>query len=144
MITDLGDKTDIHPPRKREVGERLASAARGIAYGQKIVYSGPIFDKLAIHADNAVLTFKHVGSGLVAKDGELRGFTIAGEDGKFYDAKAEIVGDTVIVWSDKVRRARAVRYGWSNYPEVNLWNKDGFPASPFRTDNYPLITQDNK
>jgi sialate O-acetylesterase len=142
--TDLGDEKDIHPPRKREVGERLALAALGTIYGKKITYSGPIYDKMAIHADNIVLTFKHVGSGLVAKDGPLTGFTLAGEDKKFYPAQAEIVGDTVIVWSDKVRRARAVRYGWSNFPKCNLFNKEGLPAATFRTDDYPLTTVDNK
>ena len=80
-----------------------------------------------------ILNFKHVGGGLVAKDGELTGFTIAGEDKKFYNATAKIEGETVVVSSDKVPNPKAVRYGWAKYPIGNLWNKEGLPASPFRT-----------
>ena len=144
VITDVGEELDVHPRRKREVGERLALAAKAIAYGQKMEYSGPIFEKLTVHDDSAVLTFKHVGSGLMAEGGELKGFTIAGEDKKFHNAKAEIVGDTVVVRSDEVRKPKAVRDGWANYPLGNLWNKDGLPASPFRSDDYPVTTQDKK
>jgi sialate O-acetylesterase len=144
VITDLGDEKDIHPQRKLEVGERLALAAKAIAFAQNIVYSGPIFDKMTVSGDKATLTFKHVGSGLVAKDGDLQGFTIAGEDKKFVNASAKIEGDTVVVSSDKVPNPVAVRYGWANYPVVNLWNKEGLPASPFRTDDFPAITKDKK
>ncbi len=144
VITDLGDEKDIHPPRKREVGERLALAAKAIAFAQNVVYSGPIYEKQTISGDKIILNFKHVGSGLVAKDGDLQGFTIAGEDKKFVNATARIEGDTVVVSSDKVPNPVAVRYGWANFPVVNLWNKEGLPASPFRTDDFPAITKEAK
>ena len=144
VITDVGDEKDIHPPRKREVGERLALAAKAIAFSQNVVYSGPVYEKQTISGDKIILNFKHIGSGLVAKDGELQGFTIAGEDKKFVNATARIEGDTVVVSSDKVPNPVAVRYGWSNFPVVNLSNKEGLPASPFRTDDFPAITKDAK
>jgi len=134
VITDVGDATDIHPKQKEPVGARLALAARAIAYGEKIEYSGPVFDALKIDGERAVLSFKHLGSGLLAKDGDLQGFTIAGANKKFVAAKAEIKGDTVVVSSEEVRVPVAVRYGWENVPHVNLFNKEGLPASPFRTD----------
>ena len=134
VTTDYGNAGDIHPRDKEPVGKRLALAARGIAYGETLEYSGPAFDTLAVRQDRALLRFKHVGSGLMAKDGELKGFTIAGADKKFVPAKAEITGTTVAVTSDQVPSPTAVRYGWENVPDVNLYNKDGLPASPFRTD----------
>ncbi|MFA6289519.1 MAG: sialate O-acetylesterase [Opitutaceae bacterium] len=134
VITDVGDATDIHPKQKEPVGARLALAARALAYGEKIEYSGPVFDELKIDGDRAVLSFKHIGSGLLAKDGDLKGFTIAGANKKFVAAKAVIEGDTVVVSSDAVREPVSVRYGWANVPDVNLYNKEGLPASPFRTD----------
>ena len=109
-------------------------AARALAYGEKIEYSGPVFDALNIDGGRAVLRFKHLGSGLLAKDGELKGFTIAGADKTFVAAKADIQGDTVVVSSAELRTPVAVRYGWANVPDVNLFNKEGLPASPFRTD----------
>jgi sialate O-acetylesterase len=137
VITDVGDKTDIHPKKKEPVGHRLALAAEAIAYGKKVEYSGPEFDKMAVDGNKAVLTFKHLGGGLEAKDGALTGFTVAGEDKEFHPAEAEIKGDTVVVSSKDVDKPVAVRYGWANYPAVNLWNKAGLPASPFRTDDWP-------
>ncbi len=134
VITDVGDAGDIHPVKKQPVGARLALAARALAYGEKIEYSGPEYDSIKIQDKNAVLSFKHLGGGLVAKDGDLRGFTIAGMDGQFVAAKAVIAGDTVIVSSDSVEKPVQVRYGWSNVPDVNLWNKAGLPASPFQSD----------
>src|SRR5579884_626874 len=144
VITDVGDPKDIHPKKKEPVGDRLALAARAIAYGEKIEYSGPVYDKMEVKDGKAVLHFKHVGKGLEAKDGPLQGFTIAGSDRKFYNAKAEIQGDTVLVWCAKVPQPAAVRYGWANCPVVNLWNKDGLPASPFRTDDFPGVTASNR
>jgi sialate O-acetylesterase len=140
VITDVGDPKDVHPRKKEPVGARLALAARGIAYDEKIEYSGPVYEKMEVKDGKAVLHFKHAGKGLEAKDGPLQGFTIAGADRKFYNAKAEIQGDTVLVWCDKVPEPAAVRYGWANCPVVNLWNKDGLPASPFRTDDFPGVT----
>jgi sialate O-acetylesterase len=135
VITDVGDPKDIHPKQKEPVGARLALAARALAYREKIVYSGPIYDGMKIDGNKIILSFKHVGAGLVAKGGPLQGFTIAGKDQKFVKAQATIVDGTVVVHSPEVPEPVAVRYGWANYPIVNLWNKDGLPASPFRTDN---------
>jgi sialate O-acetylesterase len=137
VITDVGDEKDIHPKQKEPVGLRLALAARALAYGQKIEFIGPAYDGLKIHGDKAVVSFKNVGGGLVNKGGPLQGFTLAGEDMKFVNAEAEIRDGTIIVHSDKVAKPVAVRFGWANYPVVNLWNKDGLPASPFRTDEFP-------
>lgn len=95
---------------------------------------------LEIKGDTAVLHFDHIGQGLEARDGELKGFAICGADKKFVWAKAEIVGDTVVVSSAAVANPIAVRYGWADFPVVNLGNKDGLPASPFRTDDFPMIT----
>ncbi len=144
VITDLGDPGDIHPKRKREVGERLAAIAKAQTYGQKIPFSGPVFDKQTIAGDKIILNFKHVGSGLVAAGGDLTGFAIAGEDQKYVTATARIEGNTVVVSSDQVPHPVAVRYGWSNFPVLNLWNKDGLPACPFRSDDFPAITKDKK
>jgi sialate O-acetylesterase len=144
VITDVGEELDIHPRKKEPVGGRLALAARSIAYGQRLVYSGPSYKSMRVKGDQAILSFDHVGSGLVARDGELKGFAIAGEDRKFVWAAAHIEGDKVIVHSLDVQKPVAVRYGWANFPVVNLWNKDGLPASPFRTDNFPMITEGKK
>jgi sialate O-acetylesterase len=144
VITDVGDPKDIHPKMKEPVGARLALAARAIAYGERIEYSGPIFRRLEIIDDKAVVSFDHVGKGLEARDGELKGFAICGEDKKFVWAKADIAGKTVVVSSPDVPKPVAVRYGWADCPVVNLWNKDGLPASPFRTDDFPLITAGKK
>jgi sialate O-acetylesterase len=112
VITDVGDKDDIHPTRKMPVGERLALSARRISYGEKIVDSGPTYKSMKINGDRVVLTFNHVGRGLEARDGELKGFSIAGADQKFVWAKATIQGDKVIVNSSKVPKpVAAVRLG---------------------------------
>jgi sialate O-acetylesterase len=139
VITDFGG--NLHPPQKEPVGARLALAARALAYGEKIEYSGPEYDSVKINQNKAVLSFKHVGGGLVAKDGPLKGFMIAGVDEKFVDAKAEILGNSVVVSSDQVPSPVAVRYGFTDLPDVNLYNKEGLPASPFRT-NPESLTQD--
>jgi sialate O-acetylesterase len=141
VITDVGDEKDIHPKGKEPVGARLALAARALAYGEKIVYSGPLYSGMKAEGNKAVLSFQHVGGGLVAKEGSLKGFTIAGQDRKFVNAEAEIRGEHVVVWSPQVDKPVAVRYGWANYPLGNLWNKDGLPASPFRTDDFPMQTK---
>jgi len=141
VITDLGEKDDIHPTRKEPVGARLALAARKIAYGQGIISSGPTFMKLAVKGNQAVLSFDNVDKGLEARDGELKGFAICGEDRNFVWAKAEIRGKKVVVSSPQVAKPFAVRYGWADFPVVNLWNKDGLPATPFRTDTFPGITK---
>jgi sialate O-acetylesterase len=135
VITDYGETSDIHPKAKEPVGARLALAARANTYGEKIQGSGPVFDSMSVDGHRAILTFKELGKGLDDRYGNaLQGFTIAGSDKKFYNALAEIQGDRVVVWSNKVEKPVAVRYGWCNFPVINLYNKDGLPASPFRTD----------
>ena len=134
VITDYGDAADIHPKQKEPIGARLALAARAIAYDEKIEYSGPVFESLKIQGNQGILQFTHAGQGLESKGGELKGFTVAGADKKFIDAKARIEGNTVIVSSEVVAKPVVVRYGWANVPDVNLFNKNGLPATPFRTD----------
>ncbi|PWV49062.1 sialate O-acetylesterase [Chitinophaga sp. S165] len=136
VTTDCGDANDIHPTHKQPVGERLGIAACGLAYHQKIAYSGPLFASQKINGNDVVLNFSHTAKGLRAKDnGTLSGFTIAGADKKFVPATAEIRGNTVVVHSASVSQPVAVRYGWANVPECNLYNSAGLPASPFRTDS---------
>jgi sialate O-acetylesterase len=146
VAMDIGHETDIHPKPKQPVGERLALAALKIAYDKTIVHSGPTVKAVKFDGGAAHITFDNVGGGLVAKDGDLAGFTIAGKDGKFHPAKAIIQGDEVIVSSEQVPNPAAVRYGWANYPKptINLFNKEGLPASPFRTDDFPLTTAPKK
>jgi sialate O-acetylesterase len=126
----------------------MALAARGIAYGENIEYSGPIYSGMKVNGDKVVLSFDHAKSGLEAREGELKGFAICGADKKFVWAKAEIDassgGKKIIVSSPQVTQPVAVRYGWADCPVVNLWNKDGLPASPFRTDDFPMITAGKK
>jgi sialate O-acetylesterase len=137
VITDVGDEFDIHPKDKRPVGERLAFAALSLAYGQKVPYTGPVFDTMKVEDGKAVITFKNADAGLAFHGDELTGFTIAGKDGKFVPGTAVLQGNQVIVSSPEVPEPAAVRFGWSNYPLGNLWGKDGLPASPFRTDDFP-------
>jgi sialate O-acetylesterase len=140
---DIGDANDMHPAQKEPVGERLALAARVLAYGENIEYSGPLFESLEVEEGRAVISFKHTAGGLVAAGGKLRGFVVAGSDGKFVQADAEIKGDTVVVSSEAVRVPAAVRYGWERAPDINLFNGAGLPASPFRTDfDRPLTGSD--
>jgi sialate O-acetylesterase len=144
VITDVGDKDDIHPTKKEPVGARLALAARAIAFGEKIVYSGPTYKRMKQNGDRIILSFDHTGKGLESHGGELKGFSIAGADRKFVWAKANIQGNKVVVSSPDVPKPVAVRYGWADYPVVNLFNKNGLPASPFRTDDFPMITKSKK
>jgi sialate O-acetylesterase len=134
VTIDCGDATDIHPTHKQPVGARLALAAQALAYGEKIEYSGPVFESMKIKGSDATLHFTHIGGGLTARDGSLRGFTVAGEDKVFHPAQAEIHGQTIVVHSAAVAKPVAVRYGWANVPEGNLFNRAELPASPFRTD----------
>lgn len=134
VAIDIGDANDIHPKNKQDVGKRLALAALAIAYGKKVVYSGPMFEKMQIEGDKIRIFFKHTGSGLVCKGDKLTGFAIAGEDKRFHWAEARIEGNTVVVWSPQVPHPVAVRYAWADNPDCNLYNKEGLPAVPFRTD----------
>jgi sialate O-acetylesterase len=134
VITDIGDSTDIHPTHKRPVGERLALAARAIVYKESIEYAGPVYESMKIKDGKIILSFTHKGTGLVAKDGALKGFVIAGADKKFVPAIAIISGDNVIVSAESIKNPIAVRYGWKSSPDINLFNKENLPATPFRTD----------
>jgi len=143
VAIDIGEASDIHPKNKQDVGNRLMTAALKVAYGKDIVHSGPIYKSMQIEGDKAIISFDHVGSGLLIKDkhGYINEFEMAGADKKFYWAKAKIDGDKIIVWSDKVQKPVAVRFGWSSNPaDFNLYNKEGLPASPFRTDDWKGIT----
>lgn len=140
VITDYGTPATVHPEDKEPVGVRLALAARALAYGEHIVYSGPVYKSLKVRGSQAEVSFGGTGGGLIAKNGELTGFTIAGKDGKFVNAEARILGNKVLVSSPDVPNPAAVRFGWLNYPIVNLFNKEGLPASPFRTDSFQLYS----
>ncbi len=134
MVIDIGDAGNIHPRNKQEVGRRLALSAEAIAYGKTLVYSGPMYRAMQVEGNKIRLTFDHIGGGLVAKDGPLKGFAIAGADKQFVWADAVIDGDTLLVSSPAVPAPTVVRYDWANNPEGNFYNKAGLPAVPFRTD----------
>ncbi|HUJ11050.1 MAG TPA: sialate O-acetylesterase [Verrucomicrobiae bacterium] len=134
VTIDCGDANDIHPAHKQPVGARLALAARALAYGEKTEYSGPVFESMTVKGSEAILRFTHIGGGLVAKGGPLRGFTVAGADGIFHPAQAKIRGKSIAVRSAAVSKPTAVRYGWADVPDGNLFNRAGLPASPFRSD----------
>jgi sialate O-acetylesterase len=166
VTIDIGDGNNVHPRDKQDVAHRMALAARHLAYGEDLLYSGPTYDSMQIAGDKIRLTFKNVGSGLTiasapstqpgvpqgAPASELKGFSIAGTDHKFVWATATIepptpstgsgqagsgqAADSVVVSSPAVPNPVAVRYAWANNPEENLYNKEGLPASPFRTDGW--------
>ncbi len=164
VIIDIGEVHDIHPKNKQDVGRRLALAALALTYGQQdLVYSGPLYNSMAVEGNKVRIKFKHVGGGLDAKaftdpvtpdgpsleqrfgkgvevpgiaEGHVAGFAIAGEDKKFVWADAQISGETLVVSSDKVEKPVAVRYAWADTPICNLYNKAGLPACPFRTDDW--------
>ena len=145
LAIDIGEAGDIHPRNKQDVGDRLALNALRIAYGKDVVNSGPMFSSVDFTDDRAVISFTEIGSGLKVNDryGYLKGFAVAGADRKFFWAKAELLDENkVIVYSDDVPNPVAVRYGWANNPDdLNLYNMEGLPANPFRTDNWPGITK---
>ncbi|MBV8255969.1 MAG: sialate O-acetylesterase [Chitinophaga sp.] len=135
VITDGVDSSfNLHPGNKQLVGARLALAARAMVYKEKIEYSGPVYQSVSFKENQAILSFTHTGSGLMAKNGPLTGFTIAGKDGVFVPARADIKGNQVVVSADGVKSPAAVRFGWNDIPHDNFYNKEGLPASPFRTD----------
>ena len=143
VTIDLGEWNDIHPLNKKDIGKRLALAGRNLAYGEKdIAYSGPVLKSHSIANDKAILTFDHVGEGIVASDNEpLRWFALAGDDKKFYWAQAEILGkDRIVLRSEHVKAPKYIRYAWQDNPEgVNFYNSAGLPASPFRTDGQDSV-----
>jgi len=135
VAIDLGEWNDIHPDNKKDVGERLALAAEKITYGENIVHSGPLYQTSTIDGNKVIISFTNIGSGLITNDGEeLSEFAIAGDDKKFVWAKARIKGDKIVVWSEEVKDPKYVRYAWADNPvNPNLYNKEGLPASPFKT-----------
>jgi sialate O-acetylesterase len=150
VIIDIGQADDIHPKDKMDVGKRLALAALHVTYHKDVVFSGPTYAGMTVDGNKVRIKFDNVGGGLAIAaapstqpgvpqaqpESELKGFSIAGEDKKFVWADAKIEGDSVIVPSDKVEKPVAVRYAWARNPECNLYNKEGIPASPFRTDDW--------
>jgi sialate O-acetylesterase len=146
VIIDIGDAKNIHPQNKQDVGMRLALWALATNYGMKTIeYSGPMYHSMNTKGDSIVISFTHIGKGLVAqKSDTLKGFSIAGSDSVFVWAQAKIRNNTAIVWSDKVKQPLAVRYAWADNPICNLYNKDGLPAIPFRTDTWKGITDKNR
>lgn len=142
VTTDITTINDIHPPKKQDVGRRLALWALAKNYGKDgLVHSGPLYDSMAVDGNKIRVKFKHVGGGLVAEGGKpLSHFTIAGEDQKFVPATATIEGDSVVVSSDQVAKPVAVRFAWDQLAEPNFFNAEKLPASPFRTDEFPLVT----
>jgi sialate O-acetylesterase len=148
VTTDIGEVNNIHPRDKADVGARLADKALSLAYHLPGFSESPLFSSAVFNNDYAMVSFTHADSGLMVKDkyGYLRGFELAGPDHKFYYAQAVIVeGNKVKVWCSKVTQPIAVRYGWTNAPiDANLFNKQGFPVSPFRSDNWKGVTADKK
>ena len=136
IITDLGDEKLIHPPKKKEVGERLALWAMAKNYNyDDLVYSGPVFRSVEFINNKALVSFEHAESGLFCPDSEIRYFELAGTDGQYYPAKAYITKNQVVVWAKKVPNPKKIRYAWKNYVKVNLFNMEGLPASSFRSEN---------
>lgn len=134
---DIGEEKDIHPKNKQEVGRRLSLWALGTVYGQKVpATSGPLPAGHDVRGKEIVVRFTYANGGLVAKDGDLKSFVIAGADKQWKPAQARIVGDTVVISSPEVVAPVAVRYGWENLPTCNLYNGAGLPATPFRTDKW--------
>jgi len=164
ILIDIGEEGNIHPADKDSVGDRLSRIALAKTYGKPLVYSGPVFDSMTIEGSKVRVKFKNIENGLVAKPmpttykpvstdnkerplqrnspkGEVEGFAICGDDHKWKWATANIDGDTVVVESDEVPTPVAVRYAWAQYPFCNLYNSEGLPAGPFRTDNFPRLSE---
>ncbi|MFO7826386.1 MAG: sialate O-acetylesterase [Cyclobacterium sp.] len=147
VIIDKGEANDIHPRDKWTVGERLAKAAKKIAYGMDVVYSGPTYKSMEIQDDQIRISFDHVGSGLMVKDkyGYVKGFAVAGADKQFHWVKGFQDGDQIVLETGDIADPVAVRYAWADNPDdVNLYNKEGLPANPFRTDEWQGITYGKK
>jgi len=142
VATDIGERKNVHPKNKQDVGDRLARIALAKTYGRNIEYSGPIYESMSVEDSAIRVKFSHA-HGLMARDGALKWFTIAGVDGKFVPAEAKIDGDTVLVRSPEVPKPVAVRYAWENFPDGgHLYNAAGLPAAQFRSDA-PKLHLDN-
>ena len=143
VTIDIGEAYDIHPKNKQDVGKRLGIAALKAAYNIDTAHLSPQYDHMEVMNENIIIHFKNVADNLMSNDkyGYLRGFSIAGTDSVFHWAKAYIKNNTVVVYSDEVKQPVSVRYAWANNPGIlNLYNKEGLPAAPFRTDNWPRFT----
>ena len=153
VTIDIGAIHNIHPPDKADVGHRLSLLARNIAYGENVICTGPLYDSMTAEGNQIRIHFKSasIGAGLTIgtpprtdpkapplSTTQLQGFTIAGEDQKWMEAQAAIDGTSVIVSNARISKPAAVRYAWGDSPTCNLYNKDGLPASPFRTDNWEV------
>ena len=138
VTLELGEPGNLHPQNKRDVGYRLSLWALAKVYGQKIPFSGPLLAEYKTTPGAIICTFQHTDGGLKAREGELKGFMIAGADQKWVPAQARIEGEKVIVSSPEVPQPVAVRYGWTCVAEASLVNGADLPASPFRTDDWPL------
>lgn len=139
VTIDIGQSNDIHPKNKQDVGLRLAAIAMDQIYGLKMEYSGPLYQAMTINGNKVVIDFSHKGSGLMVKDkdGFVRGFEIAGPDKHFYNAKAVVQNNKVVVWADSVAKPQSIHYAWADDAgDANLYNREGFPAVPFRTDQW--------
>ena len=144
-IIDVGDAIDIHPKDKQTVGYRLSLAARKVAYGESLVYTGPTYQSMKVEKNKILITFDHVGKGLQVNDkyGYINGFTVASKNGDFKWASATMINsNTLALSSDEVTDPAEVRYGWADNPDdLNLYNSEGLPANPFRTDTRAAITK---
>jgi len=138
VTIDLGEWNDIHPLNKKDVGYRLSLIAQKVAYNEQNTVCSPLYQSMKVEGNKIILTFSNTGSGLIAKDGnDLKYFAISGSNRNYVWAKAKIENDKVIVWNDEIANPVGVRYAWADNPaNVNLYNKEGLPASPFRTDNW--------
>ncbi len=148
VTIDAGNPYDVHPTNKQIVGRRLAAEARKLVYGEADIQTSPLYRSADVQGDSLRIQFTNARNGLVAKDGKPGGFAIAGSDKKFVWANARIDGDVIVVWSPVVKHPVAVRYAWTGSPVesngANIYNKEGFPASPFRTDDWRGITEGKK
>ena len=147
VTIDIGYAEDIHPKNKTDVGRRLAAAALHGVYRLSVVYSGPTMKEIRFEQNTAIVTFDNLGSGLLVKNkyGYVNAFEVAGANRHWHYARALVVNNTVRVVSDSVPNPVAVRYAWSDAPlDANLYNREGFPAVPFRSDDWPAITRNNK
>jgi sialate O-acetylesterase len=147
VTTDIGESNDIHPKNKQDVGLRLAAIAMNNIYNQPEEYCGPVYESMSVLGDKVILSFTHPGSGLIVKDkyGYLRGFEIAGSDHHFYYAKAILQNNKVIVYANEVSKPESIHFAWADDAgDANLYNKEGFPAVPFRTDQWKGVTDDKK
>jgi sialate O-acetylesterase len=147
VAIDIGESNDIHPKNKQDVGKRLSFIALDNIYGQPMEFSGPVYESMSIQENKVILKFTHTGAGMMVKDryGYIRGFEIAGQDHQFHYAKAYLQNNDVIVYSDEVQTPSAVHYAWADDAgDANLYNQEGLPAVPFRTDQWKGLTDNRK